>query len=208
MRYLILTLALSVTACSGSKGDNKSNQNVINNSVEETLKTEPHSNQVDTLNDPYHRSYLADKTTKEIGQMFLDNKLLPNDNGPTLRTMDSLLSTNQDSRKFYFMVFVKIMDKADGALAEAVGLPAMQYVEEYTDEFLDLSSNLSNEQFNSWARFVGWEILLSSNDNPVKDGELFIEKINSNCSVLDSSRKQRLENFNKIIYDYLREKIE
>jgi hypothetical protein len=208
MRYLILFLALSFTACIGPKGDNKSSQKVTENSIEETSSTEPNSNPVDTLNDPHHRSYLADKTTKEIGQMFLDNKLLPNDNSPTLRTMDSLLSKNQESRKFYFMVFVKIMDKADGALAESVGLPAMQYVEEYTDEFLDLSSNLTNEQFSSWATFVAWEILLSSGDNPVKDGELFIEKINSKCSALDSSRKQRLENFNKIIYDYLQEKNE
>ena len=206
MKYMILFLTLIFSACIGPDGKNNSNRKATKNSIEATLQIESDSKLVDTLNDPYHRSYLIDRTTKETGKMFLDNKLLPNDDGPTLRTMDSLLSGNPEDRKFYFMVFVKIMDNADGALAESVGLTAMKYVELYTDEFLDLSSNLSNGQFNSWATFVGWEILLSGNEDPVKEGDIFIEKLNSKCSELDSNKKQRLEDFNKIIRKHIREK--
>jgi hypothetical protein len=206
MKYLILILTLILTSCVGPDEKNKLNQIASQNSLQDNLKAAQKSSLLDTLNDPYHRSYLVDRNTKEIGQMFLDNKLLPNDNVPTLRTIDSLFCKNPEDRKFYFRVFVKIMDKADGALAEEIGLKARLFIQKYTYEFLDLSANLTEKQFSTWATFVGWEIQLSSIDDPVKEGESFIEKLNTISSELDNERKQRLEDFNKIISMYLKEK--
>ncbi|MCU0366395.1 MAG: hypothetical protein MUC30_04155, partial [Bacteroidales bacterium] len=159
----------------------------------------------DTLNNPHHPSWLADKSPKEIGQMILDNKIQPTDNDVTSRVMDSLLSKNADERKFYFKVFIKILENADGALAEMAGTLAIKYVENYTSEFLDLSAGISKENFDSWASFVGWEILLSSNDDPVKDGELFTEKLLSDCPELIEKDRQRLKSFNDIIMKSIRE---
>ena len=172
--------------------------------TEKTGNNQP-SETVDTLNNPLHPSWLADKSPREIGQMILDNKILPTDNDVTFRVMDSLSSKNADDRKFYFKVFIKILEKADGALAEMVGTPATKYVEIYTSEFLDQSANISKENFDSWASFVGWEILLSSNDDPVKDGELFIEKLLSNCPELTEKDRQRLKSFNNIVMRSIRE---
>ena len=206
MKNLLIPIFLLVLlACNSPKKESASKEEEKKSSpIEETSKNQQ-SETKDTLNNPHHPSYLADKSPKEIEQMILDNKIQPTDNDVTFRVMDSLLSKNVDDRKFYFKVFIKILDQADGALAEMVGTPAMKYVEIYTPEFMDLSRNISKENFNSWASFVGWEILLSSNDDPVKDGELFIKKLLSNCPDLKEKDKQRLESFNKIIMKSIQE---
>jgi hypothetical protein len=206
MKYIIIPLlSFTILACNGTNSDNSSNQKANSNASEDNLPIKQASEPTDTLNNPYHRSYLADKSTKEIGQMILDNKVQPIDNDATFRVMDSLLSESPEDRKFYFNVFVKILEKADGALSEAVGQPALQYVENYTTEFMDLSAKLSKEQFGSWASFVGWEILLSSQGDPLKDGEEFINKLNSNCEALDNKDKSRLEIFNLTILTSIKE---
>ncbi len=206
MKYQIIPISLLVLmACNSPKKESASKEAEKESyPIEKTSKNQ-HSESGDTVNNPLHPSWLADKSPKEIGQMILDNKIQPTDNDVTFRVMDSLLSKNADDRKFYFKVFIKILEKADGALAEMVGTPAMKYVENYTSEFLDLSANISKENFNSWASFVGWEILLSSNDDPVKDGELFIEKLLSNCPELKEKDNQRLKSFNDIVMKSIRE---
>ena len=206
MKYPIIPIFLLVLmACNSPKKESASKEAEKESyPIEKTGKNQQ-SESGDTLNNPLHPSWLADKSPKEIGQMILDNKIQPTDNDVTFRVMDSLLSKNADDRKFYFKVFIKILEKADGALAEMAGTPAMKYVENYTSEFLDLSASISMENFNSWASFVGWEILLSSNDDPVKDGELFIEKLLSNCPELKEKDNQRLKSFNDIVMKSIRE---
>lgn len=206
MKYPIIPVSLLVLmACNSPKKESASKEAEKESyPIEKTGKNQ-HSESGDTVSNPLHPSWLADKSPKEIGQMILDNKIQPTDNDVTFRVMDSLLSKNADDRKFYFKVFVKILEKADGALAEMAGTPAMKYVENYTSEFLDLSAGISKENFNSWASFVGWEILLSSNDDPVRDGELFIEKLLSNCPELKEKDNQRLQSFNDIVMKSIRE---
>jgi len=206
MKYSIIPICLLVLmACNNPKKESASKEAEKEfPPIEKTSKNQQSENG-DTVNNPHHPSWLADKSPKEIGQMILDNKIQPTDNDVTFMVMDSLLSKNADDRKFYFKVFIKILENADGALAEMVGTPAMKYAENYTSEFLDLSANISKENFNSWASVVGWEILLSSNDDPVKDGELFIEKLLSNCPELIEKDRQRLKSFNAIVMKSIRE---
>ncbi len=192
-------------ACNSPKKESASREEDKKSYPNEKTSKNQQSETSDTLNNPHHPFWLADKSPKEIGQMILDNKIQPTDNDVTSRVMDSLLSKNADDRKFYFKVFIKILENADGALAEMVGTPAMKYVENYTSEFLDLSAGISKENFDSWASFVGWEILLSSNDDPVKDGELFTEKLLSDCPELIEKDRQRLKSFNDIIMKSIRE---
>jgi hypothetical protein len=150
----------------------------------------------DSLRDPYSPYYLSDKSLKEIGQMILDDSVRPTDNDVTFRIMDSLLAKTSEDRKFYFKVYVKILDLADGALAEAVGVPGMKYVENFTKEFVDLSTRLTTKQLDSWANFIAWEILFDSQDDPAKGGQKFIEKLVENCSDLDSIAQRNLGKFN------------
>jgi len=207
-KQLILILLLTIVACNNQKKETKAKLETNQQTENENVSIDQSLVPQDTLNDPNHFFYLANKNLKEVAQMMLDNKIQPSDNHITFCIMDSLLSRKLEDREFYFDVFLNILKKADGALAEAVGLPAMNYVEKYTTEFIELSSNISDDLFESWASYIGFEILLSSQDDPIKEGEAFIEKLNSNCSNLTDKEKERLESFNKIIIESTQDNIE
>jgi hypothetical protein len=192
-------LLLIITGCRGEKRESTSMNNDKKVIQKENLVNSQTTEGIDSLRDPYSPYYLSDKSSKEIGQMILDDNVRPTDNKVTFSIMDSLLAKNYEDRKFYFKVFVKILDQADGALAEVVGIPAMKFVEYHTKEFIDLSSNFTYKQQESWANFIGWEIYFDSKKDPAKDGEKFVEKLVSNCSDLDSRSKLNLDNFSKMI---------
>jgi hypothetical protein len=91
------------------------------------------------------------------------------------------------------------MEKSDGALAEAIGLPALTYVENHTKEFIELSSSLNEDQFETWANHIGVEIFLSSEENPLKEAEDYYSKLKTNCKDCSSKQKERLEKTYMII---------
>lgn len=90
----------------------------------------------DTLRDPNHYYFCSDVDPKLFAKWILSDSISPSDNFSTFRVMDSLESRRVEDRKFYFYVFLNILKKADGALAEAIGSPAYRYTENHTKEFL------------------------------------------------------------------------
>jgi len=206
MKNLIFPILLITTvACNNQKNETKSTQETGEQTVKNNVIIDKSDGSQDTLNDPNHFYYLANKNIKEVAQMILDNKCQPSDNYITFSVMDSLLSQKSEDRKFYFRVFLNILEKADGALAEAVGLPAMNYVEKYTTEFIQLLTSISNDQLDSWASVIGIELFLSSQDDPMKDGEVYVEKLELNCLSLNENEKARLRKFNEIIIRSIQE---
>lgn len=152
----------------------------------------------DSLRNSMHFYYFADINSKTFGNWILADSISPSDNFSTFRLMDSLNAKAVESRMFYFSVFNKILEKADGALAEAVGLYALKYVENHTTEFLSFSKSISNEIFEKWARNVGVEIYLSS-ENPTEEAQYFIKRIERNCINCSLESKEKLETFKIIV---------
>ena len=206
MKNLVLPiLFLTLLACNGPSKVKNQNAKEVSSIAEERSNSKQILGPYDTLNDPNHPYYLTNKDPKEFGRMILEDKVQPSDNLATFNVMDSLLSTNVDDRQFYLKVFFNILDKADRALAEAIGLPAMNYIEKYPIEFAQLTTNISDDQLNYLGSYIGYEIYLSSQDDPVKDGEVFVEKLRSNCQFLNAKEKTRLEKFNDIIIKSIQE---
>jgi hypothetical protein len=204
-QFTVVILLILISGCNGGKKESTSNQIDKKITHDEKIVSTQSTKPIDSLRDPYSQYYLADKNPKEIGQMILEDSVNPTDNNVTFRIMDSLLANNHEDRKFYFKVYTKILDKADGALAEAVGIPGMRYVESYTKEFANLSSDLTFEQLHSWANRIGWEILFDSQKDPIEDGENFIIKLKSNCSDIDLTGKKNLDNFCELIIQTVKE---
>lgn len=156
----------------------------------------------DTLKDKNHYYYLADISPKEFAQLILKDSVIPSDNFSTFRVMDSLNAKSYNDRKFYFEVFLKIMKESDGALAEAVGLPAYDFVEKQTKEFFKLAQSITKAQFELWANNIAVEISLSSTNNPTKEAEIYCEKLRENC--LPEQRKE-VDRFCKIVSETIEE---
>ena len=152
--------------------------------------------QNDTLRNSNHKYYFADKSPREFGELIMKDSVSPSDNYSTFRVIDSLKAKSVEDRKFYFKVFLKIMEKSDGALAEAIGSPAYDYVEKYSFDFFELSKTITNAQFELWANNVGVEIFLSSK-NPNKEAKDFFNKLKKKCSkeqIVDVDRFYKMVN--------------
>ncbi|MBN1187901.1 MAG: hypothetical protein JXB49_36845 [Bacteroidales bacterium] len=187
-----LIFVLVMISCRSQKKD-------VHTGQVDSLKITQSQEVKDTLRNPGHYYYFADIDPKIFAKWILKDSIRPSDNYSTFRVMDSLEASAFEDRKFYFNVFLKISDDADGALAEAVGLPALIYIENHTSEFLQLSSTVKKEQFDSWAHTVGIEILLSSQEDPMKDAQLFYDNLKAKCIECSDEQKVLLENFNAIM---------
>lgn len=196
-KIVILSFSIAFMSC----GQIDKNQE----SKVETNKLPEKSGVTDTLRDPNHQYYYADIDPKSFAMWILQDSIKPSDNYSTFRVMDSLDAVKFVDRKFYFNVFINILNKADGALSEATGLPALKYVENHTAEFLKLSSTLPKKDFESWSYTVGVEILLSSNEDPIKDAKDYFEKLKNNCSNCTIKEKKLLLQFNDILIQTITE---
>lgn len=192
LKYSFVFLCFAVTGC-------KTRQHLTIKEKPSYYKPEYQNHFRDTLREPTHYYYLADIDPKVLAELILNDSINPSDNFYTFRIMDSINSISYSDRQFYLKAFINIMDKADGALAEAVLSPARAYIELHSKEFFEINPPLSKEQFNRWANYVGDEIYLSSNNDEKENGERFINLITTNCSDCSTETKRKVKEFCTIV---------
>ncbi len=193
-RLLIIAIIPILFACTNNDMNKKSSEANLENKIEIP----------DSLRNSNHYYYLADINPKLFAKWILNDRIYPSDNFSTFRVMDSLEAKSIEDREFYFKVFVKIKEKSDGVLAEAIGLPAMKYVENHTEEFLNISSKYPTEIFESWAYAVGLEIMLSSNENGI-DANVFLKKRKENCKNCSAENQSKLDKFYTTMIDAIKQ---
>jgi len=194
IQFILMFFSLfSISSCSTT---NK-NENILIDTTQEKLSQQAPKLHQDTLTDPYHYYYLSHLPLRQVGQLILNDSIIPSDNKITFNCMDSLSSKNANTRNYYFPVFLKILDKSDGALGEAIGQYAMTYIEKYPKEFAEKSKSITNEQFKSWAYHTGYELYFTYATD--KKAKRWISSMIKNCSNCDTTQLKRLEEFNKLV---------
>jgi len=192
-RIIIIALVFILFSCGkNNKGKNESSDNI------DRIKTNIKS--ADTLR--AHNSFydLADINPKKFAELVLSDKIFPSDNYSTFRIMDSLEAVSFEDRKYYFKVFLHIMKKADGALAEAVGDPARFYTMNHTKEFFNLASSLKPEEFESFANYVGSEFTVEVTDENIKTRtENYYKLLKKNCKECSPEEKKNLANYFNLV---------
>ncbi len=150
----------------------------------------------DTLRNPYHESYLTDLPLRKVGQLILADSVMPLDNGVTFKCMDSILSDHITTRDFFFPVFLKILDKADGALSEVVCLFTKNYIERFPKEFSRRYAYFTNTQIDQWAFYTRYELGFVY-DNKAK-AESWMTSIIKKCTSCDSTDIKHLADFGEL----------
>ena len=200
IRFISVFIILFLSC--GSSTTNESDKNLID-TIQRKQSEDDANFQVDTLRDPSHYFYLSNLPLRQVGQLILTDSIQPSDNKITFECMDSISSENVNTREYYYPVFLKILDKADGALAEAVGEPAMTYVEKYPKEFAERSKALNEDQFKRWASNTGYELYFTyETENKAKRWTNAVVKSCSNC---DTTQLKRLEEFNRLAIAAMKE---
>lgn len=149
----------------------------------------------DSLQDQPHQHYLTDLPLNEVVTLILNDSVRPSDNEITFKIMDSIFSKTKATRQFYLPAFNKILDKSDGALAEAACQYVLKFLETYPDEFAK-NLSLSNPEYRrKLAGFAGYE--LSFSYETIAEAEEWLDKIVSECTSCDSIQLKALKNFNQ-----------
>jgi hypothetical protein len=151
---------------------------------------------LDSLRNPNSDSYFTDLNPKEFAKLILSDSIKPSDNLSTFRIMDSIEAKSFEDREYYFKVFIKIIDKADGALSEVIGSRARLFVKQHTQEFLKFASLLNNKEFETFAQFVGQEFVLENSDTLLQTRkEYYFKLLYKNCKDCSIIDKNKLKKF-------------
>lgn len=119
----------------------------------------------DSLRNPYHKAYLTDLSYKEIGHLILKNEVQPMDNHVTFALMDTISNCDTEFLEFYLRVFENIMKKSDGALGEAVGSFAWQFIKKRPNLFINHIDTTNSENVINWANNTVYEMYFSYPDD-------------------------------------------
>lgn len=156
--------------------------------------------ETDSLRNPNHYYYLADLPLKEAGELILNDSIHPSDNHITFLLMDTISGCKKNDLNFYLKVFEKILNYADGALAEVVGSYTWDFIEKRPAEFINHIETLDNEQIMRWADFTFEEMYFaySGDELKLKCQELVnkLKKVNTTKSVscFETELNDRIEN--------------
>jgi hypothetical protein len=181
----------------------KNDELKMDDTTQATQNNENLPSQPDTLRDPSHYYYLTDFPLIKVGQLILADSVQPLDNKIIFDCMDSLSSMDTKTRDFYFPVFLKILEKSDGALAEAVGQYAMNYIEKYPKEFAIKSRSITDDQFTSFASSTGYELYFSF--ETVQKATSWTNSIIKNCANCDKAELKRLKEFNMLALEAMKD---
>jgi hypothetical protein len=102
--------------------------------------------------------------------MILADSIQPSDNQITFSCLDSMSSHKKEVRDFYFPVCQKIIQKADGALAEVIGSYVLYHVSQYPQEFAGRyiccssgSESSCCKQLERLGSYAGTETMMAQN---------------------------------------------
>lgn len=198
MRHYIFIGAfalLACTACNESSTKTTANDSsVVRQHTPDTTST--------ITKDTTSQLYWEKLPAKTIAQLILKDSIRATTSPVIFSMLDSLTSTSKQTRQFYLPVFSKIMNTADGELAEAVGGYALTFVQNYPKEFVEASGTFSKNQLDAWASNIGIEIFLASDQNEnVKEAfEQIVIVFNDNCKDCNTAQKNKLKQFTNLVW--------
>jgi len=143
--------------------------------------------ETDTLRNPDNFYYLSDLPLKQVGELILNDSIYPSDNFVTFALLDTISGCKENDLEFFLKVSEKIINEADGAVAEAVGSYTWKFIEKRPTEFIKHIDKLNKEQVEEWADYTFYEMYFAYSEEELKKRcqELIdrLKKINTTKSV-------------------------
>lgn len=142
--------------------------------------------------------YLSDPSISKNAKSFYQGKFKASDDERTFSIIDSLKTSNNNTRPFYIFLVSKILPNADGALSEGLGLACKEFVEWNPNFLMSFLSgkNIDSAFIEDWAEEVAGEFQIECEGNEYRCiGSSF--KIAANNCLLGNRRQ--LSSFYELI---------
>lgn len=178
MKHIILNLIFVIVliSCKANDSNNKIHSKVIDDSIT--------SNKIDK------------DSVKIIGDNILNGERIWGENEKYIfALMDSFTNSQPDTRLFYFKVFGKMCEQADGYVGEAIGLYVLKYFELNPIEFIKNSKVISDSTLKSMGYNAGLEISMTNDGEPQEIFTKLKAQTIQKTKQLSNSERQKLEIF-------------
>ena len=177
-RKLLVIAAITFIGCQ-NQSENSASQTIAGLSPEPELvasKTDSNESQSFNTNSTLGlelKNSINDPSTDDYFVKVFNHGefLLHADDNKMLSITDSLFSTNPDKDFFYFIVFTKSLNGADGFYSEAAGVKATEFVTKKTEWFADyfnIGPTLTEADMQRWANAIVGEIQIEKEGEEAK----------------------------------------
>ncbi|MFC3811140.1 hypothetical protein [Lacihabitans lacunae] len=136
-------------------------------------------------------------SSKEYGQLILNGKVKPTDNEATYNCLLELIAENQNDLDFYFSVYRKISENADGALSEMICGIIKTFFELNPDFCIEKLKSFELKEKDSFLEYIAYEFYASGIDYETDINEYIeraemklIDKSLSNLETLEEVKGQ------------------
>ena len=147
--------------------------------------------------------YLDNSQISKTAKDFYNGKFKVADNTKTFSIIDSLKTKNNTIRPFYIFLISKIIDKADGALSESLGISCKEFIESKPDfliGFLYSQNKIVDKRFpDNWAKQIAGEFMI---DCEGKEKQCIKKSLQQATKKSKSYNKSRLIEFYKKVESY------
>lgn len=112
-----------------------------------------------------------DSIVNYFNEIYKQEKLIKAKDNQMLSITDSLFSKDINKGLFYFIVFTKSLNGADGFYSEGAGLAAFNYISNNPKQFaqyFETSEKLNPKDLDNWANSVLGEIMISRENDESK----------------------------------------
>jgi hypothetical protein len=189
MIKLFSILFILLTSCAdGNKQNIVSTKKIVNN----------HSNKADSINGKPVKFYMENKNCSQVAKDFYNGKFIPSDNDSTEILLNLSFKSDSILRPFYFWCLNSIINEADGALMEYIGIPARRYIEKYPMKyFVDIHTEQFKKNKNNWITSINYSGYYENenSEDKIKIKKIFISKILKNCINCNTSLKSEINIF-------------
>ena len=146
------------------------------------------------------KSYLNNKQISKAAKDFYYGRFMPIDDTKTFSIIDSLETKNSLTRPFYILVVSKIIDQADGALSESLGISCKDFIESqpnYLIDFLYSKNKLNEKRFlGNWAHQIAMEFAIDCDEHRLRCAKASFKKASK--KIRDDNKAKLISFYNKI----------
>jgi len=159
---------------------------------------------VKSLNDRPIAFYLNHPDIDKYSKLFYNGKFAVSDDTLTFAFLDSVLTTNNETKDFYLFVFNSVLRITDGALSEYIGQDCRKYLEIFPCDFIKLrNAKLYSDNYQKWIDFASFEYYFEANpiETVNKEMEQIRQKLPKDCI----KQSSELENIRMKIIEHIKE---
>lgn len=151
-------------------------------------------------NDPV-RNGAVPVTANDLARTMIEGPIPERLDETTVQLLiDSLSSSDQMTRQLQARALTKLWPRADGASAESMAMAALEYVSDHPSEFIALfDQDLGEQDLPIWADMLAQELLIDSEDGPLKAWAERVPHIQRGCSPCTAAQRERLDVFLRLV---------